>query len=108
MKKILILLACALGALTLVPTADAGYRRTIMGYDSRGNPIYKVVWVADHLDYPRTVYDRRTYPTSVNRDPDTLLPWYASPSLDYLYLAPPSYTPSPNYETTTNYEPYER
>jgi hypothetical protein len=108
MKKFLILLTCVLGALTVVPSADAGYRRTVMGYDSRGNPIYKVVWVADHLDYPRTVYDRRTYSTSVRRDPSTLLPWYASPSLDYVYPAAPSYTPAPTYETSANYESYER
>jgi hypothetical protein len=68
MKKILITLACALGTLTLIPTAEAGYRRTVMGYDLRGNPIIRVVWVADHLDYPRFYFNRRTYPTSWKKD----------------------------------------
>ena len=81
MKTLLTLLACALGMLAFMPTADAGYRRTIMGYDSRGNPIIRVVWVADHLDYPRTVYDRRTYPTSGRRDPSSYYsPYYYWPS----------------------------
>jgi hypothetical protein len=102
MKKFLIILTCVLGTLTLIPTADAGYRRTIVGYDSRGNPIIRVVWAADHLDYPRTIYDRRTYPTGLRRDQETLVPSY--PSLTYTYPAYPVYvTPEP-----TNYQPYER
>jgi hypothetical protein len=71
MKKICITLAFALGILAFTPSADAGYRRTVVGYDSRGNAIIRVVWVADHLDYPRTIYDRRTYPTSLRRDPES-------------------------------------
>jgi hypothetical protein len=88
MKTLLILVACALGGLTFTPTADAAYRRTVMGYDSRGNPIIRVVWVADHLDFPRTVYDRRTYPTSGRRDPGTIYPPYSYSSYNFS----PSYT----------------
>jgi hypothetical protein len=91
MKKLLILLACSLGLLTLVPSADAGYRRTIIGYDLSGRPIIRVVWVADHVDYPRTVFDRRTYPTSLRKDPDTLVPSYVpefAPKPIVIYQAP--------------------
>jgi hypothetical protein len=94
MKKILLPLTCALGLLALAPSAQAEYRRTIMGYDSRGNPIIRVIWVADHLTYPRTiyarsVYDRRTYPTSLRRDPWTLV-------VPYEYSPMPVYR-DPNY-----------
>lgn len=94
MKKILIILSCALGALIVVPSADAGYRRTIVGYDSKGKPIIQVVWVADHLDYPRTVFDRRTYPTSGRRD---LTPLYRTPAPAPSYPAYPypAYSISP-------------
>jgi hypothetical protein len=91
MKAILILVAWALGILACTPTADAAYRRTIMGYDSRGNAIIRVVWVADHLDFPRTVYDRRTYPTSGRRDAASFdPPYYYSPP----YTAYSSYSSS--------------
>ena len=68
MKRLLIILGCALTALIVAPTAHAGYRRTIVGYDSKARPIIRVVWVADHLDFPRTVSQRRSYPTSGRRD----------------------------------------
>jgi hypothetical protein len=91
MKKICVTLAFAFGILALTPSADAGYRRSVMGYDSRGNAIIRVVWVADHLDYPRTIYDRRTYPTSLRRDPES----FTNSPLPSLAMYPvyPAYEP---------------
>lgn len=84
MKKILSIMACVMGILTLTPSTHAAYQRSIMGYDSRGNPIIRVIWVADHLDYPRFYYDRRTYPTSGRRNwtplntPSSYTPTYSA------------------------------
>lgn len=91
-KTILIALACAFAALTVVPSADAGYQRTVVGYDSKGNPIIRVTWVADHLDYPRTMFDRRTYPTSGRRDFSPAYIYPARPAPVYTY---PAYSASP-------------
>jgi hypothetical protein len=83
MKKILILAACALG-LCFAPSADAGYRRTIMGYDSHGNPIIRVTWEADHTN-PYAYANRRTYATSGRRDPATI---FFPPTMYYPYYTP--------------------
>jgi hypothetical protein len=105
MKTFLTVIACAAGILCFTPTADAGYRRTIVGYDSRGNAIVQVTWEADHLDFPRTIYDRRTYSTSVKRDPSTL---YYPPSTYYPYYTPVNRAPAPEREPYSAYSTYNQ
>lgn len=102
MKKRLIAAACALGMLGLAIPADAGYRRTIMGYDSRGNPIIRVTWVADHTD-PYAYAHRRTYPASGQDDPATVFypptlyrPYYV-PAYGRVYTPPAFYPASELY-----------
>jgi hypothetical protein len=105
MKTFLTIIACAAGMLLLAPTADAGYRRTIVGYDLRGNPIIQVTWEADQLDFPRTIYDRRTYSTSARRDPSTV---YYPPTIYYPYYTPAYGTPAPAREPYSAYSTYDQ
>ncbi len=79
MKTLLTSLVCAFGMMALASSADAAYWRTIMGHDSRGNPIYRVTWVADYLVYAQLNDGRRTYRTSVRRDPAST-PTYTRPT----------------------------
>jgi hypothetical protein len=105
MKTLLTAIACALGMLCLAPTANAGYRRTIVGYDLRGNAIIQVTWEADQLDFPRTIYDRRTYSTSGRRDPSTV---YYPPTLYYPYYTPAYRTPVPEREPYSASSTYDQ
>jgi hypothetical protein len=91
--------------LCLAPTADAGYRRTIVGYDSRGNPIVQVTWEADHLTQPRTIYNnsRQTYSTSGRRDSSTM---YYPPTIYYPYYTPVHRAPEREpYSAYSTYDP---
>jgi len=106
MKTILTVIACAAGMLWFAPPADAGYRRTIVGYDSRGNAIMQVTWEADHLDYPRTMMnDRRTYPTSWRREPSTV---YYPPTIYYPYYTPAYRAPTPEREPYSASSTYDQ
>jgi hypothetical protein len=94
--------------LCLAPAATAGYRRTIVGYDSRGNAIIQVTWEADQLDFPRTVFDRRTYPTSWRRDSSTL---YYPPTLYYPYYTPAYRAPAAEgapYSASSTYDQHSQ
>lgn len=59
MKKLIIITACAMGFLSLAPTAEAGYRSYVVGHDCWGRPIVRVVWVSSPCDYPRYHHTHR-------------------------------------------------